>query len=63
MSKTALRTRLWGYTGKVGRPTRKNFYGIFDSTGIVGNIGPAGVKWEKETERDVIKEVTNQNIG
>ena len=63
MSRIALRTRLWGYTGKVGRPQRKNFYGIFDSTEIADITGPGGVKWGKETESDVIKGVTNQNIG
>ena len=44
MSKIALKTRLWGYTGKMARPQRKNFYGIFDSTGIADITGPGGVK-------------------
>ena len=33
-----------GIYRKVGRPQRKNLYGIFNSTGIVDIPGPGGVK-------------------
>ena len=56
MSKTALRTRLWGSTGKVGRPPRKNFYGILNNTGSKEG------KQRKGIEGNMFKKITNQNI-